>query len=98
MFIFYFSLLLFTCILGIMTNYFRYKVNYYLNKWILTISSILLMVVSSFFISPESQINIVLFILITAYCFKLAGGISAALLGWAFYSVRIWDFNGLLLF
>src|SRR5690625_5522957 len=73
MFISYFSLLLFTCILGSMTNYLRYQVNFSLNKWILTISSILLMVINSFWINPTSQINMILFILVTAYCFKLTG-------------------------
>ena len=97
MFISYFSLLLFTCILGSMTNYLRYQVNFSLNKWILTISSILLMVINSFWINPTSQINMILFILVTAYCFKLTGGIVASLLGWGFYSIQVWEFNGLLL-
>src|SRR5699024_1051254 len=97
MFISYFSLLLFTCILGIMTNYLRYQVNFSLNKWILTISSILLMVINSFWINPTSHINMILFILVTAYCFKLTAGIVASLLGWGFYSIRVWEFNGLLL-
>src|SRR5690625_4485321 len=39
----------------------------------------------------------ILFILVTAYCFKLTGGIVASLLGWGFYSIQVWEFNGLLL-
>lgn len=89
----YILLLIFACVLALLTNYLRYKVGDLLNKWIFVIASILLIVFCGLIIHPESQVIIILFILITASSFKIVGGLAATLVGWFLYTIQIGDIN-----
>src|SRR5690554_1549883 len=89
----YILLLIFACVLALLTNYFRYQVDDLLNKWIFVIASILLIVFCGLIIHPQSQVIMILFILITASSFKIVGGLAAALVGWFLYTIQIGDIN-----
>lgn len=79
----YLLLILYTFIVAIITNYLRFKVRDYFNKWILISSSLLLVEIEGmWFDFVHTQWILLIFIAISVWCFHNYGGFIGACVAW----------------
>lgn len=89
----YLVLLVVTTLLAITVNYFRFTFRMNINKILLATASLLLYELHGYFIGYEQNGAIILFIILTTFCFQVYGGIVAGVVSWVLYTFHTNDIS-----
>ncbi|MCH1624584.1 GGDEF domain-containing protein [Ferdinandcohnia quinoae] len=86
----YIQFILYISVTAIITNYIRFKGNDTFNKWILLISSIVVVAIDGLlFDFLHMKWLVLIFIGVSVVCFKLYGGIVSALVSWYLICLQV---------